>query len=133
MARFSDSHWHNSSTVTGTFVQQWFARFFNSQWHNSSTLSSTIYQQWPAQFFNSHGQDFFFFLCWQNFSTVMFTVERIFFLKKLFLQGLGAFFTNAKSLIWASFSLRKKIILYFFNFNFYALFILKICSKNSKK
>ena len=84
MARFSDSHWHNSSTVTGTFVQQWFARFFNSHSHNSSTLSSTIYQQWPAQFFNGHGQDFFFFLCWQNFSTVMFTVERIFFLKKNF-------------------------------------------------
>ena len=92
MARFSDSHWHNSSTVTGTFVQQWFAQFFNSHWHNSSTLSSTIYQQWPAQFFNSHGQDFFFFLCWQNFSTVMFTVERIFFLKKTFFTRTWSFF-----------------------------------------
>ena len=119
MARFIDSHMHNSSTVTGTFVQQWLARFFNSHWHDSSTSSSTILQQWLARFFISHGQELFFFLCWQNSSTVIFTVERILFLKKTFFTMTWSFFTNAKPLIWASFSLRKKIILYFFNFNFY--------------
>ena len=75
LARFLNGHWHNSSTVIDTIVQQWLARFFNSHWHNSSTVTGAILQQWMARLFSSHGRDFFFFLRWQNFSTVMFTAE----------------------------------------------------------
>ena len=67
LARLFNSHWHDCSTVTDTIDQQWLARFFNSHWHNSSTVTGTILQQ--------SGADFFFFLCWQNSSTVKITVE----------------------------------------------------------
>ena len=75
LARLFNSGWHDSSPVTGTIVQQWLARLFNSHWHNSSTVTGLIVQQWLARFFNSHGQGFFFFLCWQNPSTVKITFE----------------------------------------------------------
>ena len=58
-----------------TIIQQSMARFFNSNWHDCSTVAGTVIQQSLARFFNSHGQDFLFFLRWQNFSTVMLTVE----------------------------------------------------------
>ena len=38
-----------------------------------------------------------------------------FFSEKIIFQGLGAFFTTATRLIWASFFFHKKIILYFFS------------------
>ena len=54
------SHWQECSTVPGKIVQQSLARLFNCP---------------LAQLFHSHEQDFLFFLCWQNSSTVIFTVE----------------------------------------------------------
>ena len=55
-------------------------------------------------------------------------LERFFFSIKFFFQGLGAFFTTATRLIWASFFSTKKIFQgRSFNFNI----ILKTCSKNS--
>ena len=56
-ARFFNSHWHNSSTVTGTILQQSLARFFNSGWHGSSRVTGKIFsffyagsivQQWRS-------------------------------------------------------------------------------------
>ena len=70
-------HWQDCSTVTGTIAQQSLGLLFNSPWRNSSAVTGTILQQLLAQFFNSHGQDFFFFLCWQNSSTVKITVEEL--------------------------------------------------------
>ena len=85
-----NSRWQECSTVAGTIVQQRLARLFNSGWHNCSTVAGTIIEQslddclivtgtivrqLLAWLFNSNGQDFFFFLCWQNSSTMMFTVE----------------------------------------------------------
>ena len=55
-------------------------------------------------------------------------LERFFFSIKFFFQGLGAFFTTATRLIWASFFSTKKFFQgRSFNFNI----ILKTCSKNS--
>ena len=45
LAQFFNSHWHDSSTVTGIILQQSLARLFNSHWHDSSTLAGTILQQ----------------------------------------------------------------------------------------
>ena len=75
LAQFFKSHWHDCPTVAGMIIQQSLARLFNSGWHDCSTVTGTILQQWLARSFNSHGHDFFFSLCWQNSSTVMFTVE----------------------------------------------------------
>ena len=82
LAQLFTSHWQDCSTVTGTIVQQSPAQLFNSHWHNCSTVTGMIVQQslaWLfnslARLFNSHEQYFFFFLCWQNSSTLMFTVE----------------------------------------------------------
>ena len=57
LARLFNSHWHSSSTVTGTIVQQWLAWFFNSHWHDCSTVTGTIIQQLLARFFNCHWHD----------------------------------------------------------------------------
>ena len=90
LVRLFNSRLNDYSTVTGTIVQQSLARFstvagtiiqqllawlFNSHWHDCSTATCIILQQWLARVFNSHGQDFFFFLYWQNSSTVVFTVK----------------------------------------------------------
>ena len=97
MTWFYNCGWHDSSTATGTTVHQSLARLFNSHWHNCSTVTGTTVQQSLTQLFNSHWHDcstvtgmiiqqsgtvvqqswaiFFFFLCWQNSSTLMFTVE----------------------------------------------------------
>ena len=77
LAWLFNSHWHDYSTVAAMTLQQSLAQLFNSHWHNSSTVTGTILQPLLAQFFNSGRQDFFFFLCWQNSSTVMFTVEEL--------------------------------------------------------
>ena len=45
LARLFNSHWNNSSKVTGTIVQQLLARLFNSGWHDCSTVAGTIIQQ----------------------------------------------------------------------------------------
>ena len=84
LARLFNSRWHNCSTVTGMIVEQSLVQLFNSGWHDSSTVTGTIVQQWLARIFNSgwhdsHGQEFFFFLCWQNSSTVMFNFNRAMF------------------------------------------------------
>ena len=75
LARLFNSGWHDSSTVAGMILQQSLARLFNSDWHDSSTVTGIILQQSLARLFNSQEQDFFFVLCWQDSSTVMFTVE----------------------------------------------------------
>ena len=77
LAWLFNSLWVGYSTVTGTIVQQSLAQLFNSHWHNYSTTAGTIVQQSLAWLFNSHWHDFFFFLCWQNSSIVMFTVEAL--------------------------------------------------------
>ena len=75
LARLINSHWDDSSIVAGTIHQQSLAQLFDSHWRDCSTVTGTIVQQSLARLFNSHGQNFFFFLYWQNSSTVMFTVE----------------------------------------------------------
>ena len=83
LARLFNSYWHNYATVAGTILQLSLARVFNSRWHNYSTVAGTTLQQSLARFFNSGWHDsstitvkiFFFFISWQNSSTVMFTVE----------------------------------------------------------
>ena len=50
---------------------------FKNVWHGCSTVTGKILQQSLTRFFNSHGQDFFFFLRWQNSSAVMFTIEEL--------------------------------------------------------
>ena len=50
-----------------------FAGFFNSRWHDSSTVTGTILQQSLARLFNS--QDNIFFLRWHDSSAVILTVE----------------------------------------------------------
>ena len=90
LTQLFNSNWHNCSTVTGTIIQQSLARLFNSRWHDYSTVTGAILQQWLVRFFNSHGQDFFIYLCWQNFSTVMFTVEESYHVRGIqhMIQGL---------------------------------------------
>ena len=104
LVRLFNSHWHNSSTVTGTNVRQSLARLFKSYWHDCSTVTGLIVQHWSdcstvtvtivqqslAWLFNSHWHNcstvtgtmaqqsltrLVFFLFWQNSSTVMFTFE----------------------------------------------------------
>ena len=62
------SLWHDCPTVTGTIDQQSLPWFFISGWHYCSTVTGTIAQQLPARFY---------FLCWQNSSTVKITVEEL--------------------------------------------------------
>ena len=57
LVRLFNSHWHNSSAVTGMNVQQSLARLINSHWHDCSTVTHMIIQQWLAQLFNSHWHD----------------------------------------------------------------------------
>ena len=57
LAQVINSHWHNSSTVTGMIVQQSLAQFFNIYWHDSSTVTVVIIQQLLWQMFNSHWHD----------------------------------------------------------------------------
>ena len=75
LAKLFYSRWHDRS-VTGTILQQSLAGLFNSRWYDTLTVTGTIVQQSLARFFNSHGQDFCFFLCWQNSSAVKITVEK---------------------------------------------------------
>ena len=57
LARLFNSHWHNYSTVTGTIIQQSLEWIFISGWHDCSTVAGTIIQQSLAQLFNSHWHD----------------------------------------------------------------------------
>ena len=75
LAWFFTRGWHNCSTAAGTIVQESLARLLNSHCDNCSAVTGMIIQQWLARLFISNGQDFFFFLCWKNSSTVKFTVE----------------------------------------------------------
>ena len=81
LARLFTSNWRNPSTVTGMINQQSLARLFSSHWHDCSTVTGTVYQQSLTRLFNSHWKYFstvtarFFFLCWQNFSTMKITIE----------------------------------------------------------
>ena len=42
LVRLFNSHWHNSSTVTGTILQQSLAQFFNRRWYNSLTVQQSV-------------------------------------------------------------------------------------------
>ena len=57
LAWFFNSHWHDSSTATGTILQQSLAWFFNSHWHDSFTVTGMIVQQALAWLFNSYWHD----------------------------------------------------------------------------
>ena len=97
LARLFNSHWHKCPTVIIIIIiiiiikkklysNKWIRGGFTKShknlltnyihWHDCSTVTGTIIQQWLEQLFNSRGQDFFF-LCWQNSSTVKITVEEL--------------------------------------------------------
>ena len=81
LVQFFNRHWCSSSTVTGTIVQQPLAPLFNSRWQDCLTATGMIVQHSLARLFNSYWYNpsavpgKIFFLCWQNSSTMMFTVE----------------------------------------------------------
>ena len=82
LALFFNSYRYNSSTVTGTIVQQSLPWLLKSHWHDYSTVAGIVFQQLQARMFNRHWHDclavtgkIFSFLYWQNFSSVIFTVE----------------------------------------------------------
>ena len=84
-----NSHWHNSSTVTGTNFQQSLARLFSSHWHGCS-VTGTVVQQSLARLINSHRHDsltvtdmvlqellaWFFNSHWQDYSAVPGTIRQ---------------------------------------------------------